>query len=55
MIARLWRALFGGCEHKWAEKNRYGIYMASDNERMANVLIELQCEKCGDMKSRRLK
>jgi|JI10StandDraft_1071094.scaffolds.fasta_scaffold999604_2 hypothetical protein len=57
MLTWLWRALFGGCEHKWVEKNRYGLYIGAQNtpENMRDVLVELQCEKCGNIKTKRLK
>lgn len=57
MLTKLWRFLFGGCEHKWVEMNRYGLHLAvfGDDRPPNNILIELKCEKCGAIKSKRLK
>lgn len=56
MLTKLWRFLFGGCEHKWVEQARYGVYPIGrkDDQGPGNILIELKCEKCGTIKSKRL-
>lgn len=56
MIARLWRVLFGGCEHKWHILHECHVYVHSTAsgkkvlEEPVGRRIYFQCERCGDVK-----
>jgi hypothetical protein len=46
MIAKWWRMLFGGCEHKWVTVESGKIKQGT---RTRNY-YDLRCEHCGNMK-----
>lgn len=50
MLTKLWRFLFGACEHKWATIHEADVYAGS--ERPAGWQFILRCEKCGNVKSK---
>lgn len=55
MIGWLWRVLVGNfnqCEHKWKLHTSVTV-RDEDDDVVANKLV-LQCEKCGDLKVKRI-
>lgn len=46
MIRKLWIALFGGCDHSWAN---WSVDRSFSSERSASVMIiqSRRCERCG--------
>ncbi len=51
MLIKLWRWLFGACEHKWVTIGGYGGYTGWLSPKYDYVL---RCDKCGNMKQKRL-
>ena len=58
MIGWLWRVLVGRfqqCEHKWKYQNVVKVFDIDVScKNPAETRIILQCEKCGDIVSRRV-
>lgn len=52
MICKLFRWLFGLCEHKWERIERIDVYEENRSERPYQVKHILQCEKCGNLKKK---
>lgn len=55
MIAKLWRWLFGGCEHEWETIRAVKLESIDmyDHKSMG-VRYTLRCKKCGWVKKRDL-
>lgn len=53
MIARLWRWLFCGCQHKWIVYRECKFYSdgAAPDAHPRAVSLVLQCERCGNIKT----
>ncbi len=51
MITKLWRWLFGGCEHKW-QIIRQGI-LTDDHYDAIGTFYIVRCEKCGKIKRKK--
>ncbi len=48
MLIKLWRWLFGACEHKWKEESYCSVI--DDNGYKMGDKHTLKCMKCGNMK-----
>lgn len=46
--------LFCHCHHKWRILVQHPVKQFSADENPVSVLYVLQCEKCGDVKSRKV-
>jgi hypothetical protein len=46
------RQVLGLCQHKWATVQRYSVSL---DDRPRGELWLLQCEHCGDMKTKRVR
>jgi uncharacterized OB-fold protein len=46
-----WRQFWGLCEHKWVVKSEAAKIRTRDGAETGTI-YGLQCEKCGDLKSR---
>lgn len=56
MILWLWRLVWGTpaappCEHKWADKTQFTV---TEWGAQVGLIYVLQCEKCGDIATRRV-
>jgi len=49
VIAKLWRWLFGGCEHKWAlfQQLEWRFISTPDTSKPNGYHYVMKCEKCG--------
>lgn len=58
MIGWLWRLIFGNfgsCRHKWEIMERVEGFTALNDTGVPNFIkFFLKCEKCGEVKSKRL-
>ncbi len=58
MLTKLWRFLFGGCEHKWVIFGSVRVFRsdpvsgAPDNDKPVGTKYHVQCERCGEVTSR---
>lgn len=48
------KKLLGLCEHKWKIIHNINIFENASDEIPCGTKIVLQCEKCGDIKTRTL-
>lgn len=52
MFYKLWRWLFGGCEHKWILEDEISVYDKLPIGLPYATKYILQCEKCGNLKKK---
>lgn len=50
MLTKLWRFLFGGCDHKWKVIHAVNVFDTAQSELPSGYKYHLQCEKCGELK-----
>lgn len=50
MLIKLWRWIFGGCEHKWIRIENIQNFKHASCTMPQHLIYVLQCDKCGNIK-----